>query len=45
MSDDFEGLLEALNRSGVEFILVGGLAAAVHGCLTLEPPGAPRILR
>ena len=31
MSTDFEGLLEALNTSGVDFILVGGLAAIVHG--------------
>ena len=28
---DFEGLLNALVASGVEFILVGGLAARAHG--------------
>ena len=28
---DFEGLLTALAKAGVEFILVGGLAARAHG--------------
>ncbi len=28
---DFEGLLKALSGNGVEFILVGGLAARAHG--------------
>ncbi len=28
---DFRGLLEALCREGVEFILVGGVAARIHG--------------
>ena len=31
MTTDFEGLLRALASAGVEFILVGGLAATVHG--------------
>jgi hypothetical protein len=31
MSVEFEGLLRALNAGGVSFILVGGLAATVHG--------------
>ena len=30
-STDFEGLLRRLLASGVDFILVGGLAATVHG--------------
>lgn len=29
---DFIGLLRRLSESGVEFVLVGGLAAAAHGC-------------
>jgi predicted nucleotidyltransferase len=35
---DFSSLLGALNKSGVEFILVGGVAATVHGSarLTLD---------
>ena len=32
---DFEGLLEALSGAGVEFILVGGVAATVHGSARL----------
>ncbi|MBM3777309.1 MAG: hypothetical protein FJW23_03585 [Acidimicrobiia bacterium] len=28
---DFEGLLRTLNDGGVEFILIGGVAAAAHG--------------
>ena len=31
MTTDFEGLLRALTDAGVEFIIVGGLAATVHG--------------
>lgn len=31
MSTEFEGLIRALNTAGVEYILVGGLAATVHG--------------
>lgn len=31
MSAEFEGLIRALNTAGVEYILVGGLAATVHG--------------
>jgi predicted nucleotidyltransferase len=30
---DFAGLLRVLNENGVEFILVGGVAAAVHGAI------------
>ncbi len=30
---DFAGLLRVLNESGVEFILIGGAAAAVHGAI------------
>jgi predicted nucleotidyltransferase len=35
---DFEGLLRALREAGVEFILVGGVAATIHGAsrLTLD---------
>ena len=35
---DFSSLLRALNSSGVEFILVGGVAATIHGSarLTLD---------
>lgn len=29
--DEFQALLAALTEAGVEFILVGGIAAAVHG--------------
>jgi hypothetical protein len=32
---DFERLLEALSGAGVEFILVGGVAATVHGSARL----------
>ncbi len=32
---DFEGLIGALSRAGVEFIVVGGLAAAAHGSARL----------
>jgi hypothetical protein len=32
---DLRGLLERLVNSGVEFILVGGVAAAVHGSARL----------
>ncbi len=32
---DFQGLLEALARAGVEFILVGGAAATAHGAARL----------
>ncbi len=32
---DFEGLLSALVRGGVEFILVGGVAARAHGAARL----------
>jgi len=32
---DFRGLLEALCREGVEFILIGGMAARVHGSARL----------
>lgn len=32
---DFRGLLEALCREGVEFILVGGVAARIHGSARL----------
>jgi len=28
---DFQGLLEVLSKAGVDFILVGGVAATVHG--------------
>ncbi len=28
---DFRGLLEVLSKAGVDFILVGGIAATVHG--------------
>lgn len=31
MTTDFEGLLQLLGRGGVDFVLVGGLAATVHG--------------
>jgi predicted nucleotidyltransferase len=31
VSTEFEGLIRALNAAGVEYILVGGLAATVHG--------------
>ncbi len=31
MTPDFEGLLRVLHDGGVRFILVGGLAATVHG--------------
>ena len=31
MSTEFEGLIGALCSANVDFILVGGLAAAVHG--------------
>jgi len=31
MTPDFEGLLRVLHDAGVRFILVGGLAATVHG--------------
>ncbi len=30
---DFRGLLSALGAAGVEFILVGGVAAAAHGAV------------
>lgn len=30
---DFAGLLRVLNENGVEFILIGGVAAAVHGAI------------
>lgn len=30
---DFAGLLRVLNESGVRFILIGGVAAAVHGAI------------
>lgn len=35
---DFEALLRALTRDGVEFIIVGGAAGLAHGCarLTLD---------
>jgi hypothetical protein len=33
--NDNEGLLTALHRAGVEFILVGGMAAIVHGSARL----------
>lgn len=32
---DFAGLLRTLSRAGVEFILVGGAAATVHGSVRL----------
>ena len=32
---DFEGLLAALARGGVEFILIGGVAARAHGSARL----------
>jgi hypothetical protein len=32
---DFRGLLEALSRGEVEFVLVGGAAAAAHGSIRL----------
>jgi siroheme synthase len=28
---DFRGLIDVLARGGVEFIVVGGVAAAIHG--------------
>ena len=31
MTTDFEALLRVLDRGGVDFVLVGGLAATVHG--------------
>ena len=31
MSTDFDGLLGALSNGGVDFIIVGGLAATLHG--------------
>ena len=31
MNTEFEGLIRTLNAAGVEYILVGGLAAIVHG--------------
>jgi hypothetical protein len=33
--NDNEGLLQTLHRAGVEFILVGGMAAIVHGAARL----------
>jgi hypothetical protein len=30
---DFERLLRTLDRGGVEFVLVGGLAANAHGAI------------
>ena len=30
---DFAGLLRVLNESGVEFIVIGGVAAAIHGAI------------
>lgn len=35
---DFAGLLRGLAASGVEFILVGGAAATVHGSVRLTLP-------
>jgi hypothetical protein len=32
---DLEGLLDRLVASGVEFVVVGGMAAVAHGSLTL----------
>jgi predicted nucleotidyltransferase len=32
---DYRGLLEALERGGIEFILVGGVAAVAHGSARL----------
>lgn len=32
---DFRGLLEALSLTGVEFVIVGGLASTAHGSARL----------
>lgn len=39
---DFSSLLNALDKAGVEFILVGGVAATIHGSarLTLDSRNA-----
>jgi hypothetical protein len=48
---DFPRLLEVLHEAGVEYIIVGGLAATVHGSARLtqdidnrESPGASFLL-
>jgi hypothetical protein len=35
MMTDFRTLIEALSGGGVEFVIVGGLAAAAHGSARL----------
>jgi len=41
---DFEQLLPALSRAGVELIVVGGVAAIVHGSARLTDAGRPKDL-
>jgi len=40
---DFEQLLPALSRAGVEVIVVGGVAAIVHGSARLYSVQVPRM--
>jgi predicted nucleotidyltransferase len=35
MSSDFPNLLQRLARAGVDFVIVGGYAGVVHGCMLL----------
>jgi len=42
---DFKGLLRALTDANVEFILVGGVAATVHGSTRRTPENIARLVR